>query len=51
MDFMFSVVLAAVGISVMYLVIHAAVKNGVIDAWHKIDEEKKDKTRRLYDEK
>lgn len=51
MILMLYVVLAVVSISVMYLVIHAAVMNGVIDAWHKIDEEKKDKTRRLYDEK
>lgn len=48
---MLYVILAVASISVMYLVVHAAVVNGVVDAWHKIEDEKKNQTRRLYDEK
>ena len=47
----FYIVSAVVGISITYLVIHAAVTNGIVDAWHKIENEKNEKTRRLYDEK
>lgn len=51
MGYIFSLIMFCVLISIAYLVIHLAVRNGMIDAYHKIEEEKKDKTRRLYDEK
>jgi hypothetical protein len=38
-------------IIVAYFVIRMAVKAGVTDAYHRIETEKKEKTRRLYDEK
>ena len=43
--------LVCIKLSALYLIIHVAVMNGMIDAYHKIEREKKEKDRRLYDAK
>ena len=46
-----NVALVCIKLSALYLIIHVAVMNGMIDAYHKIEREKKEKDRRLYDAK